>query len=302
MNPSSARGPLTPARQLSISKLETIAELTPLPPSAMLSRAGHPTPKTRLSLQPIPQTPSKSRAYHQDEPYLDLPSPSSSTASINTLLPCPPTSPNAKTRFSTRPAFQSLRSFIKGLVPFSGLLSQVPDGPSKPISAGVWVLLYFAFNLSLTLYNKYVLNHFPFPYTMTALHALCGTVGTGLMLRLNLLPDQPPLPNLDMKESVVVFLFSLLYTVNIVVSNASLKLVTIPVSADFLPTMLRRSQSFILSSSTKSCEAQHHCSLLRSTRSSSVRDARAQSSSLSSQSSSASASRKSNLVLPHIKP
>ena len=44
-------------------------------------------------------------------------------------------------------------------------------------------------------------------------------------------------PNLKGKELVVLFLFSILYTVNIVVSNASLRLVTVPVRR-FSPTSL----------------------------------------------------------------
>jgi hypothetical protein len=40
-----------------------------------------------------------------------------------------------------------------------------------------WLGLYFLFNLGLTLYNKVVLVTFPFPYTLTAMHALCGSIG-----------------------------------------------------------------------------------------------------------------------------
>ncbi|KAF9485630.1 TPT-domain-containing protein [Pholiota conissans] len=109
----------------------------------------------------------------------------------------------------------------------------VPDSPQA------WIGLYFVLNLTLTLYNKSVLIHFPFPYTLTAIHALCGTIGTFVLLRLEsnesgarpgysrLLPPTH-MPNLNGKELIVVFLFSILYTVNIIVSNASLRLVTVP--------------------------------------------------------------------------
>ena len=40
-----------------------------------------------------------------------------------------------------------------------------------------WLALYFLFNLGLTLYNKIVLVTFPFPYTLTAVHAFCGSIG-----------------------------------------------------------------------------------------------------------------------------
>jgi hypothetical protein len=112
----------------------------------------------------------------------------------------------------------------------------------------LWLALYFALNLWLTLYNKSVLIQFPFPYTLTALHALCGTIGSSILLRLQG-PDmsgfvstgsttQKPswsffhkiTPDLSLGESIVLLFFSMLYTINIVVSNASLRLVTVPVS------------------------------------------------------------------------
>ncbi|KAH9828654.1 TPT-domain-containing protein [Rhodofomes roseus] len=87
-----------------------------------------------------------------------------------------------------------------------------------------WLVLYFAFNLGLTLYNKLVLVHFPFPYTLTALHALCGTLG-GLVLRRRgaYVPAQ-----LSARSTAVLAAFGVLYAVNIAVSNVSLQMVTIP--------------------------------------------------------------------------
>ena len=115
-------------------------------------------------------------------------------------------------------------------------------------SPTLWLALYFVLNLWLTLYNKSVLIQFPFPYTLTALHALCGTIGASILLRLQG-PDlsgytsmdgttQKPswsffhkiTPDLSLGESIVLLFFSMLYTINIVVSNASLRLVTVPVS------------------------------------------------------------------------
>jgi hypothetical protein len=101
-------------------------------------------------------------------------------------------------------------------------------------------------------YNKSVLIHFPFPYTLTALHALCGTIGASIVLRLQG-PDlggstlmggttqksswsffHKITPDLSLGESIVLLFFSMLYTINIVVSNASLRLVTVPVSHKYL--------------------------------------------------------------------
>ncbi|KAH9913757.1 triose-phosphate transporter family-domain-containing protein [Fomitopsis serialis] len=87
-----------------------------------------------------------------------------------------------------------------------------------------WLVLYFTFNLGLTLYNKLVLVHFPFPYTLTALHALCGTLG-GLTLRRRgtYVPAK-----LSARSSAALAAFGVLYAVNIAVSNVSLQMVTIP--------------------------------------------------------------------------
>lgn len=93
-------------------------------------------------------------------------------------------------------------------------------------SQAFWLTLYFAFNLGLTLYNKLVLVNFPFPYTLTALHALCGTLG-GLILRRRgaYVPAR-----LSARSAAALVAFSILYAVNIAVSNVSLQMVTIPVS------------------------------------------------------------------------
>lgn len=131
----------------------------------------------------------------------------------------------------------------------------------KRWSGAFWIILYFLLNLSLMLYNKAVLNHFPFPYTLTAIHALCGTIGTFTFLHWEPLAaairyrtgrfiygedaalrytgpltprdadasGMPPVPKLHGKEVTVLLLYSVLYSVNIVVSNASLRLVTVPV-------------------------------------------------------------------------
>jgi hypothetical protein len=88
-----------------------------------------------------------------------------------------------------------------------------------------WLILYFILNLALTLYNKVLLASFPFPYTLTAVHALFGLVG-GTSLRLQNVYQPKSLWGSD---HIVLVAFSILYSVNIAVSNASLGLVTVPV-------------------------------------------------------------------------
>jgi len=87
-----------------------------------------------------------------------------------------------------------------------------------------WLALYFFLNLSLTLYNKVVLVHFPYPYTVTALHALCGTVGGwGLLVRGFFVQKR-----LSPSDNMALVMFSVLYAMNIAISNVSLNLVTVP--------------------------------------------------------------------------
>lgn len=92
-------------------------------------------------------------------------------------------------------------------------------------SSAFWLLLYFLFNLGLTLFNKVVLQGFPFPYTLTALHALGGTVGTLVAQSRGSFKRA----TLTFRQECVMIAFSLLYTVNIAVSNVSLGLVSVPV-------------------------------------------------------------------------
>ncbi|KAF8805564.1 TPT-domain-containing protein [Phlegmacium glaucopus] len=178
-------------------------------------------------------------AYH-----IEHPMPPPTTPAFSTLFqssskeqddsPCTP--------LETYSSFQKIQDLRQALhLPrlLSELTFSFVDTPS------FWLTVYFTLNLSLTLYNKSVLIHFPFPYTLTALHALCGTIGASILLSLQdtgqggpLLNPTTPKPSrslfqkitLDLSagELVVLFFFSMLYTINIVVSNASLRLVTVP--------------------------------------------------------------------------
>ncbi|WVQ97674.1 hypothetical protein IAU59_004788 [Kwoniella sp. CBS 9459] len=91
-------------------------------------------------------------------------------------------------------------------------------------SVAYWLGLYFCFNLGLTLFNKFVLVSFPFPYTLTGLHALSGCAGTYIALEQGAFTPA----RLTQKENIILAAFSVLYTINIAVSNISLQLVSIP--------------------------------------------------------------------------
>ncbi|SCZ99285.1 BZ3500_MvSof-1268-A1-R1_Chr3-1g05925 [Microbotryum saponariae] len=76
----------------------------------------------------------------------------------------------------------------------------------------------------LTLFNKLVLQGFPFPWTLTAIQMLSGTIGTQIALFQGYFTQA----RLTTREGLVMIAFSVLYTVNIAVSNISLGLVTVP--------------------------------------------------------------------------
>ncbi|KAI7864735.1 triose-phosphate transporter family-domain-containing protein [Spinellus fusiger] len=86
-----------------------------------------------------------------------------------------------------------------------------------------WLILYFILNLTLTLYNKALLINFKYPWTLTAIHTLCGSVGCYLLYGIGaFVPTK-----LTMNEQFIMLMFSFLYTINIAISNVSLNLVSV---------------------------------------------------------------------------
>jgi hypothetical protein len=150
-------------------------------------------------------------------------------------------------------------SLALGLQNKSQHLSAILFGLVRAGFAGVsdyqafWLILYFILNLALTLYNKVLLVSFPYPYTLTAVHALFGLAG-GTSLRLQNVYQPKSLWGLDY---VVLVAFSILYSVNIAVSNASLGLVTVPVRL-FPPPVA--TNALTLQSFTKLSALQHRFS------------------------------------------
>jgi hypothetical protein len=97
--------------------------------------------------------------------------------------------------------------------------SSIPMSRVSPRTSYAWLLAYFFFNLALTIYNKFVLaGNFPFPYTLTAVHALSGSVGSYVCWKTGVFS----MSTLTTRETVQIILFSGLYTLNIIVSNVSL--------------------------------------------------------------------------------
>ncbi|KAG5636880.1 hypothetical protein H0H81_006542, partial [Sphagnurus paluster] len=148
------------------------------------------------------------RAFHNDQPYPRQVSPPK-PHKLPLELP-PPTSPIRRRVFSRR------NWLVRVLARFRR--------PSLLTHPTTYLALYFTLNLSLTLYNKSLLINFPFPYTLSALHAFCGSIGSYILVR----SGSTPVPRLNAQETLVLLAFSGLYTINIIVSNVSLGLVTVP--------------------------------------------------------------------------
>lgn len=105
------------------------------------------------------------------------------------------------------------------------------DKGAKPVEYSIspnvkfgWLSAYFFFSLILTLYNKLVLGVFPFPWLLTGLHATCASLGCYGLLQ----AGHFTMSHLGRRENIVLLAFSLLFTVNIAVSNLSLAMVSVP--------------------------------------------------------------------------
>ncbi|KAI9719985.1 MAG: hypothetical protein M1812_003110 [Candelaria pacifica] len=101
------------------------------------------------------------------------------------------------------------------------------DDRSHSVSAQTkynYLALYFLFNICLTLFNKTLMIAFPYPYLLTSLHAAFGCLGCSVLLKRRYFK----LNQQSMRSMLALYAFSVLYTINIVVSNISLHMVTIP--------------------------------------------------------------------------
>ncbi|KAK4046984.1 hypothetical protein OIV83_005670 [Microbotryomycetes sp. JL201] len=208
----------------------------------------------RPSLSPYPSSPSMINPQYADLPdgplrrlsdYANVPSPTSPLArqehsaiqfgpSTGSHAP-PPQQQNGHTsqpfmaskgkRELTHAAAEGSVSLEKGLprglAQADGRTASVMDKFDTPTA---WLIMYFAFNLGLTLYNKLVLQGFPFAWTLTAIQMLGGTLGTQVALARGFFTQA----RLTTREGMIMIAFSVLYTVNIAVSNLSLGLVSVP--------------------------------------------------------------------------
>ncbi len=99
----------------------------------------------------------------------------------------------------------------------------VVDHSEYAVSAGTkWAYLaaYFACNVALTLYNKSILagQLFPYPWLLTAIHAGSASLGCYVLE----LRGAVRRTELSRRDERVLLGFSVLFTMNIAVSNVSL--------------------------------------------------------------------------------
>jgi len=94
-----------------------------------------------------------------------------------------------------------------------------------------WLFVYFATNLGLTIYNKAVLQfaNFHFPFLLTGIHCLFSCVGAfAFVLLTSTKRDTYASAEGSSRRGTLVLLgFSVLYTINIAMSNISLDQVTL---------------------------------------------------------------------------
>ncbi|KAG9013686.1 UAA transporter [Tulasnella sp. JGI-2019a] len=131
---------------------------------------------------------------------------------------------NASQKSTANKAAAAAAARIQPLRLSAAVIPPPKSASRRPWSPAIWILAYFFFNMGLTLYNKTVLVHFPYPYTLTALHTFCGTIGCAWARRTGYYAPA----YLTGRQKITLALFSILYTLNIAVSNLSLRLVTIP--------------------------------------------------------------------------
>lgn len=88
----------------------------------------------------------------------------------------------------------------------------------------LYLSAYFACNVALTLYNKSILGKFSYPWLLTAIHAGAASIGCYILE----LRGMVKRTELSRRDESVLLAFSVLFTINIAVSNVSLAMVSIP--------------------------------------------------------------------------
>lgn len=96
------------------------------------------------------------------------------------------------------------------------------------MATALWLISYVLFNIALGIHNKWVLSvtQFSFPWLLTGIHILVSGVGAYLLMAVGKICKPA---HLNSKGFYILAAFSLLHTVNIAMSNISLKHVPLSV-------------------------------------------------------------------------
>ena len=91
-----------------------------------------------------------------------------------------------------------------------------------------WITLYFLANLVLTIHNKWVLSRlsFDFPWILTAIHTSISGLGSYIAVHYLKVTRAGHLTG-GLRDQLTLLSFSLLYTINIAISNVSLNYVSL---------------------------------------------------------------------------
>jgi len=114
---------------------------------------------------------------------------------------------------------QSLESMEAGKTSKNGEKGE--KEPKAKFFPRIWLIVWFGINISLTLMNKKFFRdwRFPFPVTLSSIHMASTWIFTSI------LPFQRK--TLSLREQGTIFLFSLIFTLNIAVGNTSIHYLTV---------------------------------------------------------------------------
>ncbi|EMD00745.1 hypothetical protein BAUCODRAFT_61563 [Baudoinia panamericana UAMH 10762] len=99
-----------------------------------------------------------------------------------------------------------------------------PPPPATVRARFLLLAAWFALNLALTISNKLVLSTLPFPWLLTTLHTSATALGCCAVYGFGNIR----VTRLNTRETLVLVGFSVLFTLNIALSNISLALVSVP--------------------------------------------------------------------------
>lgn len=107
-------------------------------------------------------------------------------------------------------------------------MAKLNHGTTVDWSAMAYVAVWFCLNVGLTILNKAVFSNFAFPYPMTlsCVHYICSGIGAKMCMNMGGIKSC----KLDYAGFKSIALFSLVFNFNILMGNASIKVVSVALS------------------------------------------------------------------------